>query len=370
MRLVAGSIVLTTILGSLAAPKLKWLAAGIGAGLAGAALTNTCAMGMALSKLPYNRGGTCDAQTVVCQTRRRRPEGELTDMIALTVALAVVVGISLGLFGGGGSILTVPLLAYVAGMEPKHAIATSLLVVGATSAIAAITHARAGRVRWRIAVVFGLVAMAGAYAGGLVARFIPGTVLLVAFAVIMILAGLAMLRGRKDSPGTDAGEPLPVVRIVLLGTGVGLISGLVGAGGGFLLVPALALLAGLPMPIAVGTSLVVISTQSFAGLAGHLASEQIDWQLAAFVTAAAVVGALIGGRLIAFVNQATLRRIFGRFILLMASVVLAEEVNPEVGVATAGLTVMAAGIAFACTRYAHCPLRRLVDQQPVSAAAA
>ena len=110
-------------------------------------------------------------------------------MIALTIALAVLVGVSLGLLGGGGSILTVPLLAYVAGMEPKHAIATSLLVVGVTSAIAAITHARAGRVRWRIAVLFGLVAMAGAYTGGLVARFIPGTVLLVAFAVIMIAAG-------------------------------------------------------------------------------------------------------------------------------------------------------------------------------------
>ena len=125
-------------------------------------------------------------------------------MFALTVALAVVVGISLGLLGGGGSILTVPLLAYVAGMEPKHAIATSLLIVGMTSAIAAVTHACAGRVRWRIAALFGLVAMAGAYAGGLVARFIPGPVLLAAFAVIMIAAGLAMLRGRKDRTGSDA----------------------------------------------------------------------------------------------------------------------------------------------------------------------
>ena len=102
--------------------------------------------------------------------------------------------------------------------------------------------------------------------------------------------------------------------------------------------PALALLAGLPMPIAVGTSLVVIAMQSFAGLAGHLASEQIDWRLAAFVTAAAVVGALIGGRLIAFVNPDTLRRMFGWFVLLMASVILAQEVHPAVGAAAAGLT--------------------------------
>ena len=291
-------------------------------------------------------------------------------MFALTVALAVVVGISLGLLGGGGSILTVPLLAYVAGMAPKHAIATSLLVVGVTSAIAAVTHARAGRVRWRIALLFGLVAMAGAYAGGLVARFIPGPVLLAAFAVIMIAAGLAMLRGRKDRTGSDTDQPLPVVRIAALGMAVGLISGLVGAGGGFLLVPALALLAGLPMPIAVGTSLVVISMQSFAGFAGHLASEQIDWRLAAFVTAAAVVGALVGGRLIAFVNPVTLRRMFGWFVLLMASVILAEEVHPAVGAATAGLTVMAAGISLACTRYGHCPLRRLTGHPTSGAAAA
>ena len=173
---VAGSIVLTSILGSLAVPKLKWLAAGIGAGLAAAALTNTCAMGMALSRLPYNRGATCEPSRPRpnSSVRPAAPESELTAMIAMTIGLAVLVGISLGLLGGGGSILTVPLLAYVAGMEPTHAIAMSLLVVGVTSAIAAITHARAGRVRWRVAVLFGLVAMAGAYAGGRLARFIPG----------------------------------------------------------------------------------------------------------------------------------------------------------------------------------------------------
>ena len=288
-------------------------------------------------------------------------------MIALTIGLAVLVGVSLGLLGGGGSILTVPLLAYVAGMEPQPAIATSLLVVGVTSAIAAITHARAGRVRWRVAVLFGLVAMAGAYTGGLVARFLPGTVLLVAFAVIMIAAGVAMLRGRKDTTDTDGDQRLPVVRIGLLGAAVGVISGLVGAGGGFLLVPALALLTGLPMPVAVGTSLVVIAMQSFAGFAGHLASEQIDWRLAGLVTAAPVVGALIGGRLIAFVNPATLRQMFGWFVLLMASVILVEEVNPTVGAAVASLTLVAAGMSLACNKYAHCPLRRLVHRHSAAA---
>ena len=183
--------------------------------------------------------------------------------------------------------------------------------------------------------------------------------------MIMIAAGLAMLRGRKDTTGADSDQPLPVVRIALLGMAVGLISGLVGAGGGFLLVPALALLAGLPMPIAVGTSLVVIAMQSFAGFAGHLASEQIDWRLAAFVTAAAVVGALIGGRLIAFVNPATLRRMFGWFVLLMASVILAQEVNPAVGAAAAGLTVIAAGCRSPApdTRTAHCA-GSSIDRRP------
>jgi uncharacterized membrane protein YfcA len=288
-------------------------------------------------------------------------------MITLIIALAVLVGVSLGLLGGGGSILTVPLLAYVAGVEPKQAIAMSLLVVGVTSAIGAITHARAGRVRWRVAVVFGLVAMTGAYAGGLLARFIPGSVLLIAFAAIMIAAGVAMLRGRRDT-AAGADQALPVVKIALLGVGVGLTSGLVGAGGGFLLVPALALFGGLPMSVAVGTSLVVIAMQSFAGLAGHLASEQIDWRLAGLVTAAAVIGALVGGRLIAFVDPAALRRLFGWFVLVMASVILAQEAHPGIGAAAAGLTVLAAGTSFACTRYAHCPMRRLIGRPRVGAA--
>ena len=282
-------------------------------------------------------------------------------MVTLAVVLAVFVGISLGLLGGGGSILTVPLLAYVAGMDPKQAIATSLFVVGVTSAVGAIAHARAGRVRWKVAGVFGAAAMAGAYAGGRLAHFVPGTVLLVAFAMIMIAAAVAMLRGRRELADDSAG-PLPVAKIVALGATVGMISGLVGAGGGFLLVPALALLAGLPMPVAVGTSLVVISMQSFAGLAGHLATESIDWKLAGMVTAAAVVGSVIGGMLLPHVDPATLRKAFGWFVLAMAAVVLAEEANIWIGLAVAIVAAIAGGMAFMCARYARCPLRKvLVD---------
>ncbi|PQP53716.1 sulfite exporter TauE/SafE family protein, partial [Mycolicibacterium austroafricanum] len=152
-------------------------------------------------------------------------------------------------------ILTVPLLAYVAGMDAKAAIATSLLVVGVTSAIGAISHARAGRVQWRTGLIFGAAGMAGAYAGGLLARYIPGTILLIGFAVMMIATAIAMLRGRKTLHTTETGHRLPVPKILAEGLIVGLVTGLVGAGGGFLVVPALALLGGLPMPIAVGTSL-------------------------------------------------------------------------------------------------------------------
>jgi len=291
-------------------------------------------------------------------------------MIGLTIGLAVFVGVALGLLGGGGSILTVPLLAYVAGMDAKQAIATSLLVVGVTSAIGAISHARAGRVQWRTGLIFGAAGMTGAYGGGLLAQFIPGTILLIGFAVMMIATAIAMLRGRKTVDVTVGTRRMPVVKIIAEGLVVGLVTGLVGAGGGFLVVPALALLGGLPMPIAVGTSLVVIAMKSFAGLGGYLSSVQINWTVALAVTAAAVVGALVGARLTAMVNPDVLRKAFGWFVLAMSSVILAQEIHPSVGIATAGLTAIAAAVTFVCTRYEHCPLRRLKSRPGADVAAA
>ena len=281
-------------------------------------------------------------------------------MVTLTVVLALLVGVSLGLLGGGGSILTVPLLAYVAGMDAKQAIATSLLVVGTTSAVAAVSHARAGHVQWRTGLIFGVAGMAGAYAGGVLAHFIPGSVLLLAFAVMMIATAIAMLRGRKQvSAGADNGAPhdMPVVKVIIEGLVVGLVTRMDGAGGGFLVVPALALLGGLPMPVAVGTSLVVIAMKSFAGLAGHLSSVTIDWKLAAMVTASAVVGALVGARLTALVNPDSLRQAFGWFVLIMSSVILGQEIHPVVGFAAAA-TILAAAIVYTlCGRWERCPLR-------------
>lgn len=267
-------------------------------------------------------------------------------MIALAIALAVLVGVSLGLLGGGGSILAVPLLVYVAGMDAKEAIATSLLVVGTTSAVALIPHARAGRVRWRTGLLFGAAGMVGAYAGGRVAEFIPGSLLLVAFALMMLATAVAMIRGRK-SPDKPAHTELPVVRVLLDGVVVGLVTGLVGAGGGFLIVPALVLLGGLPMSVAVGTSLLVIAMKSFAGLAGYLASVEIDWSFALAVTAAAVVGSLIGSRLSGVIAPDTLRKGFGYFVVVMGLVLLAQQVPTELGVQTWFWPVVGAGLVLA-----------------------
>ncbi|MBU8807453.1 sulfite exporter TauE/SafE family protein [Mycolicibacterium goodii] len=278
-------------------------------------------------------------------------------MTTLAVGLAVFVGVALGLLGGGGSILTVPLLAYVAGMDAKQAITTSLLVVGVTSVVGSVSHARADRTRWRVGLIFGAAGMVGAFGGGTLSRFIASKVLLVGFAVMMVATAIAMMRGRRNVR-VGEGRRLSLPKILLQALAVGFVTGLVGAGGGFIVVPALALLGGLPMPVAVGTSLVVIAMNSFAGLAGHLTSVRIDWPLALVMTAAAVVGALIGARVTSMINPESLRKAFGWFVLLISSLILAQEIHPVVGVSAAALTVVAALMTLACSHYAYCPLRR------------
>ncbi|WP_329793535.1 sulfite exporter TauE/SafE family protein [Lentzea sp. DG1S-22] len=243
---------------------------------------------------------------------------------------AVIVGLTLGVLGGGGSILTVPVLVYLAGQEPKQAIAISLFVVGITSAVGVVPHARAGRVRWRTGLVFGAAGMAGAYGGGRLADLIPATWLLVAFAVMMVASAMAMIRGRRQSaPAKPHGET-PVVRVVAEGLVVGVVTGLVGAGGGFLVVPALVLLGGLPMAVAIGTSLVVIAMKSFAGLAGYLATTHVDWTLTLMVAGAAVVGSLVGGKLAGRVPETLLRKGFGWFVLLIGGFVLVRELSATI----------------------------------------
>ncbi len=214
-----------------------------------------------------------------------------------------------------------------------------------------------------IGLIFGGAAMGDAYGGGLLARFIPGTVLLIGFAIMMIDTAVAMLRGRKNTEGADGsgrGHHLPIPTIIAEGFVVGLATGLVGAGGGFLVVPVLVLLGGLPMPVAVGTSLIVIAMKSFAGLAGYLSSVQIDWSVALAVTAAAVADALLGARLAGKVNPDALRKAFGWMVLVMSSVILAQEIHLSFGIAAATVTAIAGVMTFAYSRYAHCPLQRLV----------
>jgi uncharacterized membrane protein YfcA len=243
--------------------------------------------------------------------------------MVLVLALSILIGISLGLLGGGGSILTVPILAYVGGMSAKAAIASSLFVVGVTSAAGVISHARAGRVRWRTGVVFGAAGMAGAYAGGHLAAYLPGRVLMILFALMMAATAFAMLRRPRTL--RRRAQDLPIAKVIAEGVVVGLVTGVVGAGGGFLVVPALVLLGGLSMETAVGTSLVVIAMKSFAGLAGHLGHVDVDWRVTLAVTAAAVAGSFAGSHLAGRIPPAALRRGFGVFIIAMAALVLARE---------------------------------------------
>ncbi len=244
-------------------------------------------------------------------------------ILALTLAAALLIGLALGLLGGGGSILTLPVLVYLAGIAPKPAIAMSLFVVAVTSAVSVLPHARAGRVRWRTALLFGVAGMVGAYGGGRLAEYVPAGLLLVGFGVLMLAAAIAMIRGRRGGAATD--REASAVLMALLGAAVGLVTGMVGAGGGFVIVPALTLLAGLPMAAAVGTSLLVIALQSTAGFLGHVHSVAIPWPLTISLTVIAVVGSLLGARLAGRVSQERLRTGFGWFLVVMSGLVLVEQ---------------------------------------------
>lgn len=284
--------------------------------------------------------------------------------LVITLLLSVLVGVSLGLLGGGGSILTVPILAYVAGMDAKEAIAASLFVVGVTSAVSVVAHARNGRVRWRTGLIFGAAGMAGAFAGGLLGGYIPGTVLMIAFALMMLATAAAMIRGRRGQPAAPTVRELPVGKVIVEGLVVGLVTGIVGAGGGFLVVPALVLLSGLPMSVAVGTSLLVIAMKSFAGLAGYLTTVQLDWPLVLSVTAVAVAGSFVGARLAGIIPEQTLRKGFGVFVLAMAVLVLVQELAVPLWAvgALSGVLVLGAAICWAAVQ--SCPLRRLRAARP------
>jgi len=258
----------------------------------------------------------------------------------LASGLAIVIGILLGLLGGGGSILTVPVLVYAADIPAKSAIIMSLIIVACTSLIATYNHARQKHVCWKTGAIFGSAGMVGAFLGGRLSAYIPSALLLVLLGIVMLIASLSMIF-REKSPRLTINYPclkntsfcpmeLPILAILLDGFFLGIITGLVGVGGGFLLVPALTHLAALPIHAAIGTSLFIIALQSSAGLAGHASHLNIDFELTALITSLAIVGSFIGSKIAPYISANLLKRSFGYFVLLIGSGLLMKEVNQDV----------------------------------------
>ncbi|MGI5174861.1 sulfite exporter TauE/SafE family protein [Dactylosporangium sp. CA-152071] len=258
-------------------------------------------------------------------------------MIA-ALGLGAVIGILLGLLGGGGSILAVPALVYGVGLPLRAAVPTSLLVVGLSSAAAVLPRLRAGQVRRRIAAVFGAAGAVSTFAGAAVNRLLDPRIVLIGFAVMMVAAGIRMLR-RQGGEGGDCALPSGGVnwrgclpKSVGAGVAVGFLTGLFGVGGGFLIIPALVLLLGLPMTAAVGTSLVIIVINSVAGFVAHAGDTTIDYRIAAGFTAAAIVGSLAAARVATRLPADRLRRWFAYLVFVIAAFVVTQTLlHPAAG---------------------------------------
>lgn len=257
--------------------------------------------------------------------------------VALGVLASFVVGLALGLVGGGGGILTVPVLTYLFGLPASQATGASLVVVGLAAAVGAFEAWRIGDVDVRVGLNFALPSVVGAFAARRWAMpAVPETVLgvgkdhalMLSFAGLLVFAGIAMLRPR---PETEPRTPRPLTMAVL-GVGVGLVAGLLGAGGGFLIVPVLALMGGLPMKRAVGTSLAVIALQSLIGFGGEGARAlSLPWATIGTVSALAMVGLGVGRLLSRRVTGQGLRPAFGWFVLAMAVLIAAVELRVQLG---------------------------------------
>lgn len=246
--------------------------------------------------------------------------------LALDVVLGFFIGLSLGLLGGGGSILTVPALVYLVGQSPQAAVTTSLAIVGANSMLGAFFHSSQGSLNWRVALLFGGAGMAAAYfAAGLSALFTPAA-LLVAFALLMLVIGGLMVFQVNQHQDPRPEKPPHFLLILAAGAGVGVLTGILGVGGGFLIVPALVMLLGLPMYQAVGTSLVIIAANSLAGLAGHLNNQVIDASLLLIFIGAGLTGTFFGSRLARRLPAGQLRLAFGLFVAVLAVFLLSDNV--------------------------------------------
>jgi len=250
---------------------------------------------------------------------------------------AMAIGISLGLLGSGGSIITVPVLVYLLGQDEKIAIAGSLFVVGTIALAGSLQYIRVGLVDWRNVFVFGVPGMAGTYLGALIAAFVPGIVQLAFFALVMLLASYMMLRPVSLSNAPH--ERRETWKIASDGLLVGIITGLVGVGGGFLIVPALVLLGGLAIHRAVATSLVIIALKSYSGFYKYMdvLDQQnlvLDWHTLMIVTGLGIAGSFVGARIANRVPQDKLKKWFGYFLIVMGIYILARSV-PEVLALTA-----------------------------------
>jgi uncharacterized membrane protein YfcA len=249
---------------------------------------------------------------------------------------ALAIGLALGLLGSGGSILTVPVLIYLAGEPEKAAIAESLAIVGAIAAFGALPYARQRQVDGRSVLLFGVPGILWTYGGAALSAFVSGGVQLALFALVMVLAAVLMFRGRPAAEGARARQAAGL--IAAEGLVVGVLTGLVGVGGGFLIVPALVLLGGLPMRLAVGTSLVVIALKSFAGFYKYLdvladAGLAVNWGLIGLLSAVGALGAFAGNRISGRVPQAALRKGFAAFLVVMGAFILWQELPGVLGAA-------------------------------------
>jgi uncharacterized membrane protein YfcA len=249
---------------------------------------------------------------------------------------AVAIGVSLGLLGSGGSILTVPVLVYLMGQDEKVAIAGSLFIVGSVALAGSTQYLRARLIDWRNVVIFGLPGMAGTYLGALIAAYVAGIVQLSLFAVVMLLASYMMLRPLQLDETSHT--PRQAWKIASDGLLVGIITGLVGVGGGFLIVPALALLGGLSMHKAVATSLVIIALKSFSGFYKYLdvldrQNLELDWHALLLVTGLGIAGSFAGAKVAHRVPQHKLKKGFGLFLIVMGIYILYRSLPEALGIA-------------------------------------
>jgi uncharacterized membrane protein YfcA len=240
----------------------------------------------------------------------------------LAILLIAAMGLVLGLLGGGGSILTVPILVYVLGVEAHAAISLSLILVGSTALVGAFLHQEAARVAWKDGLLFVCFGVPLNFLGAGLSRHVSGTVLLLLFGVLMGISGTAMLFKRSQPNAADRRHIWPVV---LSGAVVGFLAGFLGVGGGFMVVPSLVLFLHIPIKSATGTSLLVIAANSALALVGHRHSLHVDWPLMLELVAPALLTTYLGVKLTEKLSAQQLRWIFGVFVILLGVFMVASN---------------------------------------------